>query len=198
MSAFEDFVNLELPRRPVLLTPEIAGYDGDPNDSGAPAIVKYAPRGSFYIQSAVDSPLWRKGGSAVATWTSDYGGTGNGADPVTFTASCPSDLAVGSIVRMNGDLIVASADCADASGVPAVGIVTSKPTSASAIVQCTGVAPTAFPVAPGTTYFVGRNGALSGALPATTTGTKLYLQLVGVAIGANLILLNNSFQVSEY
>lgn len=64
MPAFEDFVNLELPRRPALLTVDIASYDGDPNGGGAPAIISGAPNGTFYLQETPDT-FWRKDSSGA-------------------------------------------------------------------------------------------------------------------------------------
>lgn len=55
---FENFINLELPRRPALLTVAITGFDGDPN-VGAPAIITGAPVGTYY-QQETPATLWRK------------------------------------------------------------------------------------------------------------------------------------------
>ena len=85
MGAFEDFVNLELPRRPVMLTYEITAYAGDPNDPGAPAIVKNSPKGSFYLRNS-DNALWRKELPASGTWSEVAGGGGGGSGIVTEEA----------------------------------------------------------------------------------------------------------------
>lgn len=69
MSAFEDFVNLELPRRPTLLNYEITGYDGDPNGGGAPAIVQNSPKGTLFLQNT-GFILWIKRSGTAATWSS--------------------------------------------------------------------------------------------------------------------------------
>lgn len=67
MTAFEDFVNLELPRRPSLLlsSDPVVAYDGNPNDGGAPAIFTSAPAGTEYLRT-VANRLWRK--DAIGTW----------------------------------------------------------------------------------------------------------------------------------
>lgn len=57
--AFETFVNTELPRRIVLLTVEITGVDINPNDGGAPNIIKNAPFGTTY-QQETPATEWRK------------------------------------------------------------------------------------------------------------------------------------------
>ena len=71
MTAFEDFVNLEVPRRPALLTVAITSYDGDPNGGGAPAILIGAPVGTFYQQETPET-LWRKG--VGGTWANASAG----------------------------------------------------------------------------------------------------------------------------
>ena len=82
MSLFEDFVNLELPRRPVMLTYEITAYGGNPNDVGAPAIIKGAPKGSFYLRNS-DNALWRKELPAATSWSEVTGGGGGGSQIFT-------------------------------------------------------------------------------------------------------------------
>lgn len=67
MTAFEDFVNLELPRRSAFLTYEITSYDGDPNDGSAPAILQGAPKGTWFLQQT-GSIYWRKRTSAADSW----------------------------------------------------------------------------------------------------------------------------------
>jgi len=67
MTAFEDFVNLELPRRSAHLTYEITGYDGDPNDGSAPAILQGSPKGTWFLQ-ATGGIWWRKKTSSADSW----------------------------------------------------------------------------------------------------------------------------------
>jgi hypothetical protein len=61
------YVNLELPRRIVRLSTTVAGYDGDPNDGSAPAILQGSPDGTYY-QQETPRGLWRKDGSGAADW----------------------------------------------------------------------------------------------------------------------------------
>jgi hypothetical protein len=73
MSAFEDFVTLELPRRSAHLTKDITSYDGDPNDGGAPAIIQSAPLGSWFREETAGK-WWRK---TETNWVdAGSGGTG--------------------------------------------------------------------------------------------------------------------------
>lgn len=77
MSAFEDFVSLELPRRPVMLTAELCGYAGDPNDVGAPSIVQNSPKGTFYLRGS-DNTLWKKNLATPGSWEQVASGGGGG------------------------------------------------------------------------------------------------------------------------
>lgn len=63
---FENYIQSELPRRPVLLTYVNAGYDGDPNSGGAPAIIANSPLGTLYLRSTGE--LYQKQSSAPGTW----------------------------------------------------------------------------------------------------------------------------------
>jgi hypothetical protein len=69
MSAFEDYVNLELPRRSTLLTKALTGgYDANPNLGGAPSILQNAPNGAWFYEETADI-WWRKRESTPGTWT---------------------------------------------------------------------------------------------------------------------------------
>lgn len=87
MSAFEAFVNLELPRRSAFLTGAITGFDGDPNSGGAPAQLQGAPVGTWYLR---ETPLtvYRKLTAGATGWVEDgsSGGGGGTAGVVTETA----------------------------------------------------------------------------------------------------------------
>lgn len=65
MNAFEDFVNIELPRRSAFLTVEITGYDDDPNGGGAPAILTGAPKGTWYYRETPNGTSYRKNNLGV-------------------------------------------------------------------------------------------------------------------------------------
>ena len=79
MSAFEDFVNLELPRRAALLTVAITGFDGDPN-VGPPAIISGAPVGTYY-QQETPVTLWRK--QPDLSWKDEDAGGGGDVEDLT-------------------------------------------------------------------------------------------------------------------
>jgi hypothetical protein len=78
MTAFESFINTELPRRSSLLTKVITGYDADPNLVGAPAILKNAPLGSWFYEETAQK-WWRKRSVAPADWSDQTAGGGAAA-----------------------------------------------------------------------------------------------------------------------
>lgn len=79
MSAFEDFVNLELPKRPPMLTPANTGFDGDPNGGGVPGVIANSPQGTFYFRTTGEI-LYLKESSTPGTWTTVGTGGGGQAD----------------------------------------------------------------------------------------------------------------------
>lgn len=66
MTAFEDFVNLELPQRAVMLTFASTGYAGDPRLSVAPKI-NLAPIGTWFIDDNTED-VWQKSGPTASEW----------------------------------------------------------------------------------------------------------------------------------
>jgi len=74
MSAFELFVQTELPLRSALLQAGAVGYDGDPNDAGAPTILKSAPTGTWYLRTTPSPLYYRKVGSGATDWEVSGGG----------------------------------------------------------------------------------------------------------------------------
>lgn len=67
MSAFEDFVNLELPKRPPMLTLANTGFDSDPNGGGVPAVIANAPQGTFFFRQTGEI-LYIKESGSPGTW----------------------------------------------------------------------------------------------------------------------------------
>lgn len=70
---FENFVNLELPRRSAFLTKAITGYDSNPNLGGAPAALQGAPLGTWFYEETANK-WWRKTSSSPISWTDQTGG----------------------------------------------------------------------------------------------------------------------------
>lgn len=76
MSKFTDFVNTELPQRPVLIKGQEEAM-GDPNLSELQKI-NDAPIGSFYMQFDAGNKLWQKTAEGKEGWTVVGGSSGSG------------------------------------------------------------------------------------------------------------------------
>lgn len=116
MSAFENFVNLELPKRPVMLSLANTGYDNDPNGGGAPAVVQNSPQGTFffrttgnlvYIKNTSSPGSWAAVGSGGGTWTPPSPGASRtitvpaGIQPGIQTTGAQAQI-LGEILRIVG------------------------------------------------------------------------------------------------
>mgnify|MGYP001570024606 CR=1 FL=1 len=116
------------------------------------------------------------GGTADAEPTGGGGGGGTGTVEATYT--CPVSVAVGDVVRVTGSDSVDKADAASLAN-RAVGIVTSKPTTTSAVVRSAGDCSVFSGLTPGDDYFLSTTpGAMTNA-PDTSVGKVL--QRLGVA-----------------
>lgn len=114
MSAFEDFVNLELPRRSAFLTVAIAGFDGDPNSGGAPALLQGAPTGTWYLRETPVRVFYRKVNSGATDWIEALSESEAGVSLVTTgDMSIPVDYNDGSAVDPTPGLIFANQDDVD-------------------------------------------------------------------------------------
>ena len=67
MSAFENFVSLELPKRPAMLTLGNTGYDNDPNGGSAPGVIQNSPQGTLFFRTT-GNLLYVKDAAAAGTW----------------------------------------------------------------------------------------------------------------------------------
>ena len=192
MTAFETFVVTELPRRSAHLTVGLTSYDGDPNDVAAPAILKNSPQGTWYQRETPDVIWYRKevGGAGGATsWVVP---TGTGAS-FTFDADCPSGAAVGDAVYVTGVKVggvtqVATADITSYSAMPALGVIVSKPTTVTCLVQYAGEVAVYSGLTPGRVYMLDQNGEPTAALP--TVGSDHYVQRIGIATSTDSMLLS--------
>jgi hypothetical protein len=176
---FENFVNLELPRRPALLTYEITGYQGDPNDSGAPDILKGAPKGTFYLRNT-DAALWRKKTASATSW--EVVGSGGAASTSTSLISaasytCPSGATVGAFVYLASADTVALALADAASTMPAICAIASKSDSTHCLVQYGGDLG-GYSLTADSTYYISTTVAGAITAVAPTTGV---LQAVGTS-----------------
>jgi hypothetical protein len=202
MSAFEQFVNLELPRRSAHLTVEITGYDADPNDLGAPAILQNAPKGTWYQRQSPSVVWYRKQISGVpgaASWVASL--TGDPGLSATLEADCLATDVVGNAVyvtaaKLGGRAQVTKVDITSYAAMPAIGVIVSKQTAVQCTVQWTGeVAGIYSGLTPGQTYFVGVDGLPSASIPSPSADH--FVQRLGVATDSSVLLLSNDRSMTK-
>lgn len=181
---FENFVNLELPRRPALLTYEITNYQGDPNSVSAPDILKDAPKGTFYLRNT-DASFWRKQTPVWNSWIDVAGGVNTN----TFEATCSSTNLVGDLVRVVlPGLAVSGTNIANRAEMPVAGVIISKISTTLALVQTHGLVKNVFAgLQPGKIYFNGADSRPTATPPQPVVGQRLFIQTVGIALSANIL-----------
>jgi hypothetical protein len=111
--------------------------------------------------------------------------------PSTFNAACPPSIIVGNWVYITGPKSaglyqVALADPTSPTKIPAAGVVISKPTSSTAVVQWGGAVPAGVigSIAPARVCYVGPAGTTVASPPST-----LYVQIVGTTIDTGELIL---------
>ena len=104
--------------------------------------------------------------------------------------TCPSGTAVNDVVYVSGASTVTKADATTTATGPAVGVVVSKPTSTSCIVQFGNEVGGFVGLTPGTPYYVSTTPGGLVATPATASGN--YRQLVGIAKTATILVVRPS------
>lgn len=124
-----------------------------------------------------------------SAWT---GLTGSGSTPVADSGlsqtayACPSGLTVNEAVYLAGADQVGRADANNASAVPAIGLVASKPTTTTCIVRYAGEQGGFSGLTPGATYFLSETAGQIAASPPTATGSVI--QEVGFARNATTLM----------
>lgn len=133
---------------------------------------------------------------ALASRLTYVSGSSYGAAATTFTASCLLTDAVGDCVYMTGDYSVARADITDASKVPAVGVIISKPTTSTAIVRTHGEITGVYTgLVSGKVYFLGATGVPVVSPPVAGLNPFVYIQKIGLAISSNVLLVTPNFSL---
>lgn len=90
MTAFEDFLQAEFPLRSTLLkATDTGGYDGDPNDGGAPAIISGAPLGTWFREETAGK-WWRK---TETTWEEQNTGESGSKSITSLGIATTEDMA---------------------------------------------------------------------------------------------------------
>jgi hypothetical protein len=98
--------------------------------------------------------------------------------------TCPAPVAVGNAVYLSAANAVDLADGTNGSKMPAIGIVVSKPTTTSCIVQHAGECDSVSGLTPGSTYYAG----VGGALVSSTVGLTV-VQAIGKARDTGLLVM---------
>lgn len=95
-------------------------------------------------------------------------------------------VAIGTVVRISAADTVSAADAGAIATMPAIGVITAKPTSTTATVQWVGEISLFAGLIPGRVYFVDSAGAITATAPVAT-GTVV--QRLGVAKDASTLIL---------
>lgn len=106
-----------------------------------------------------------------------------------ISVTCQTTDAVGDLVYvMAGNRVVKKADVLDYYGMPAIGIILTKPTTATAQVQISGLVRGLYTgLSPGRLYFVGLDGRPNMAPP--TGPARRFVQPIGTAVDTNVLFL---------
>jgi hypothetical protein len=126
---------------------------------------------------------------------------GAASQPGVYTAACPALALAGDLVRpvASTETAVDFVDVTDLTKMPAIGVVTSKPSSTTATVQTSGIVTGVFSgLQPGKRYFSGKNSrpALAAAL-IPGPGELLFHQPIGLAIDYSIMLMTPSMNLTR-
>lgn len=102
-----------------------------------------------------------------------------------MAASCTAAEAVGDAVYVTGSATVRRCDPYDPSKMPAIGVITAKPTTTSCVVVTSGRARLAG-LTTGVAYFVQPNGAAAPGTPSAGPG-PVFVQRVGRAVSSTIL-----------
>lgn len=180
MSDFEDFVYLELPKRPVMIRG--AEASGDPNSSALSKVIN-APDGTYYLQLE-DSSLWVK---KPTIWEQITAGAA-GSDERYVSRIAGHDISGHMALRLDSDgefIYCDSSNVAHANTL--IGVSTGAATTgASCQAQRFGLLtePT-WTWTPGNSVFVGTAGVLTQTAP-----TSGFVCEVGYAVSATILYID--------
>lgn len=128
-------------------------------------------------------------------------GGGTATIPGVYSAACPSLMAVGDLARpvASTETAVDFIDVNDLTLMPAIGVVTQKPSPTTAVVQTSGIVTGVFSaLSPGQRYFAGKNSrpALAAAVQPGP-GELLFHQPIGLAIDYSIMLMSPSMNLTR-
>lgn len=111
---------------------------------------------------------------------------GGFSPPTAGNYACPTTVAVGEAVYLSAADTVDKADATDNTKI-AIGVVTSKPTTTSAVVALFGEAPVFSGLTPGATYYLATTPGAVTAVPPSASGNVV--QPVGFARNATTLVI---------
>jgi hypothetical protein len=106
-------------------------------------------------------------------------------EAISMAASCTAAEAVGDAVYVTGSATVRRCDPYDPSKMPAIGVITAKPTTTSCVVVTSGRARLAG-LTTGVAYFVQPNGAAAPGTPMMGP-SHVWVQRIGRALAPNVL-----------
>ena len=195
-------------------------YDGDPNSGGTEILTSDGTTGTgqnksvgwfwdyaggllllaedfaptigtdLYVNGFVYTGLTVEDLPTTASGTTTVSGT---TLPLSFTADCPTSVAVDDLVYVTGPEVggfyqVDTVDITDRSKMPAIGIVTEKTTATRCEVVTLGEIELGLSLTPGSRYFVGTNGQPSSTMPPRGS-TETIRQIIGYALSADTMMM---------
>jgi len=144
-------------------------------------------------------PRARADGTIDPAWVGLTGSTPTSPVLGTFNGTCLASAVVGDLVYVSAaSKVVRLVDITDSTKIPVVGCITSKPTSTSCVVQCAGLVSGVYAgLTPGQLYVAGTNGRPTLTIPTPASGQSLFLQMVGIAIDTNMMLIQPATQLTK-
>lgn len=138
----------------------------------------------------------------VAIDLNNLGSGGTPTIPGVYSAEAPSLSVVGDLVRPVAGTVtsVDFIDINDLTKMPAIGVITQKPSPTTAVVQTSGIVTGVFTgLSPGGRYFAGRNSkiALPSAVQPQSVGETLFHQPIGLAIDYSIMLMSPSMNLTR-
>ena len=120
-----------------------------------------------------------------------------GSTDITFDSDCAVGDLVGACVYVTGPAVlgrpqVLTCDITNAANMPAWGVITSKPTGTTAVVQVLGNVTTVAGLTPGLPVWISAAGAPTTTKPVPGLGITYYLQAIGIAHDSSAFVVNPS------
>jgi hypothetical protein len=112
-----------------------------------------------------------------------------------FSATCLATDLVGNFAYVTGPYAVTTVDISDSTKIPTIGVIISKSTPTTCVVQWHGeVSGLYVGLIPGKMYFVGSDGRPSATVPVIISGYG-YIQKIGVGLNPSTLLVMPSLEL---